>query len=60
MHFLINGSKAGNEYRWYSHVRDSGRLCRENVISGVEQPGLRFPKSALTLKASLFYWFAVE
>lgn len=49
VHFLINGSKAGNEQRWW-----------KNVIGAVEKPGQRFPISAVTLKASLFYWFTVE
>lgn len=53
MHFLINGSKTGNEQRWRPHVRGS-------FIGAVERPRLRSPKSALTLKASLFPWFTVE
>lgn len=32
-------------------------MCRENVIGAVEKLGLSVPKSALTLKASLFYWW---
>lgn len=42
VHFLINGSKAGNER---SHVGECGRPWGENVIGAAEKPRLRFPKS---------------
>lgn len=52
--FLFMVAQAGNEQRWWLYVRDCGWLCRENVNGAVEKPELKFPKRALTLKASLF------